>query len=141
MSDLATTLCSPPPNLGVTSGAVTLATAQYTTALQKEYTGICKSLYGIAPSSFILEIQSILRAFGIQPSDSSLATEEFLIPMTLIALFTFTFGMIFSTYRKHWKIVLPLILILVLIWYIVYIRPLETFTNPMPSHGSHTKSL
>jgi hypothetical protein len=81
MSTLAT-LCAPPPasDWKIDTSQITISTAEYIAQLQTEYTGICTSLNGIAPKSFIEEIQSILRFMNVKPTANAVAIEEFLIP-------------------------------------------------------------
>jgi len=87
---------------------------------------------GIAPKSFIQEIQAILRFFNIAPTSSAIAVEEFLIPTIILGLITFTLGFIFSTFTQNWKVILAVIVVILLIWYVVY-KVQESFQNPIPS--------
>ena len=132
MSTLAT-ICAPPPasDWKIDTSQITISTAEYIAQLQTEYTGICTSLNGIAPKSFIEEIQTILRFFNVKPTSNAVAIEEFLIPTIFLAIITFTIGIILSTFTQNWKIILGITMVSLLIWYVVY-KTTESFENPIP---------
>jgi uncharacterized membrane protein len=132
MSTLAT-LCAPPPasDWKIDTSQITISTAEYIAQLQSEYTGICTSLNGIAPKSFIEEIQSILRFMNVKPTANAVAIEEFLIPTIFLAIITFTIGLILSAFTSNWKLILGITMVALIIWYVVY-KTTESFENPIP---------
>ena len=105
------------------------AGALYRVNLIAEYVAICGSLFGIFPSSFILEIQAILRFFKIAPSPTSTAIEAFLIPLVFIAIITFILGLIWNFSKSHWQIALGVFIILCAVYYFMVLKPSEGFAD------------
>jgi len=99
--------------------------AIYTANVIAEYVAICGSLLGIFPSSFILEIQKILRFLRIKPSPTSTAIEIFLIPLIFLAIITFVLGLIWNFARKNVPIALAILVILGAVYYFKVIKESE----------------
>ena len=122
--------CTPPvkkPTAGMTEiTSDSIATASIT---EKEYVALCNSLLGIAPEGLIIEIQSILRALNVQPTESSISTSILVIPAILIAFITFTLGMIWKFSKKYWMFTIPLVIILCVAFYFVFVKPYESFIS------------
>jgi len=93
-----------------------------------EYTAICQSFGGFLPSTYILEIQSTLRSFGIKPSAVEIMAIPYIIPAMLLAIIGFSLRLL----RQHLMIVIPVILILGLIYYIIHMKPKESFVDAVP---------
>jgi len=126
-------VCTPPslssaPSLTGLASLLNPSTLIANTETNLEYTAICSSFGGFLPSSFILEIQSILRSFGIKPSATEIMAIPYIIPAILFGIFTFTLGFC----RKHIKIVLTVIVILALIYYVMNYTKKESFANADP---------